>query len=159
MPWLRKWHGRWCAREERSGSPPCGYRRNWPSRCRAWSRFGSAEPLPAARFTRWVGLDGATLGCVADDALSGRERTLRRWIIALAALAGVLVILVLAVVLYWLRFVLPTEPDPFTRGPWVAEVSGTTARIAWRIEPEQPVDVSVATPGGRTIKGNWTAPL
>ncbi|MGB1376823.1 MAG: hypothetical protein ACPG7S_03240, partial [Miltoncostaeaceae bacterium] len=88
---------------------------------------------------------------MADDALSGRERTLRRWIIALAALAGVLVILVLAVVLYWLRFVLPTEPDPFTRGPWVTEVSSTTARIAWRIEPEQPVDVSVTTPGGRTV--------
>jgi predicted phosphodiesterase len=101
--------------------------------------------------TRWAGPDDATLELVADNVLSGRERTLRRWIIALAALAGVLVILVLAVVLYWLRFVLPTEPDPFTRGPWVAEVSGTTARIAWRIEPEQPVDVSVTTPGGRTV--------
>ncbi|MBM3665545.1 MAG: hypothetical protein FJW92_07110 [Actinobacteria bacterium] len=48
--------------------------------------------------------------------LTRRERVLRRWIIALAAIAGVMLILVMAVVLYWLRFVLPTEPDPFSAG-------------------------------------------
>ncbi len=80
-----------------------------------------------------------------------REQVLRRWIVALAALAGVLVILVMAVVLYWLRFVLPTEPDPFTRGPWVASVSATSARLSWEIEPEQPVEIRVTTPAGRTI--------
>jgi len=83
--------------------------------------------------------------------LTRRERVLRRWVIALAATAGVMLILALAVVLYWLRFVLPTEPDPFTRGPWVAAVSPTSARIAWQVEDDQPVDVRVTTPAGRTI--------
>ena len=49
--------------------------------------------------------------------LTGRERVLRRWLIAAAVAVGVLVMLIIAVVIYWLRFVLPTEPDPFTRGP------------------------------------------
>jgi predicted phosphodiesterase len=83
--------------------------------------------------------------------LTRRERLLRRWVIALAATAGVMLILALAVVLYWLRFVLPTEPDPFTRGPWVAAVSPTSARIAWEVEDDQAVDVRVTTPAGRTI--------
>lgn len=88
---------------------------------------------------------------MAAPDLSRRERVLRRWIIALAATSGVMLILALAVVLYWLRFVLPTEPDPFTRGPWVAQVSATSARIAWQVDPAQDVDVRVTTPGGRTI--------
>ena len=90
-------------------------------------------------------------GGVAGTDLTGRERVLRRWIIALAALAGVMLILVMAVVLYWLRFVLPTEPDPFTRGPWVANVSPTSARIAWQVDPEQAVQVRATGPDGRTI--------
>lgn len=90
-------------------------------------------------------------GAVAGADLTGRERVLRRWVIALAAIAGVMLILVMAVVLYWLRFVLPTEPDPFTRGPWVAQVSATSARIAWQVDPEQAVQVRATGPGGRTI--------
>ena len=62
--------------------------------------------------------------------LTPRERGLRRWLIVAAVAVGVLVMLILAIVIYWLRFVLPTEPDPFTRGPWVASVSATRARIA-----------------------------
>ena len=91
-------------------------------------------------------------GGVAGTDLTARERVLRRWIITLAAIAGVMLILVMAVVLYWLRFVLPTEPDPFTRGPWVAEVSSTSARIAWQVDPEQAVQVRATAPDGRTIE-------
>lgn len=90
-------------------------------------------------------------GPMAVPDLSRRERVLRRWIIALAAMAGVMLILALAVVLYWLRFVLPTEPDPFTRGPWVAQVSATSARIAWQIPDDEAVQVRATTPQGRTI--------
>ena len=83
--------------------------------------------------------------------LTPRERVLRRWIIAIAALAGVLVIAVMAVLLYWFRFVLPTDPDPFTRGPWVAAVSPTSARIAWEIPDGEAVQVRAVSPDGRTI--------
>lgn len=88
---------------------------------------------------------------MTDVQLTPRERVLRRWLIALAAVIGVMVIAVLAIVLYWLRFVLPTEPDPFTRGPWVAAVGASSARIAWRVDPDQPVQVRATTPAGRTI--------
>jgi hypothetical protein len=64
---------------------------------------------------------------------------------------GVLIILMLAVVLYWVRFVLPTQPDPFTRGPWVQSVSATQARIGWTIEDDVQVSIVASTPGGRTI--------
>ena len=68
---------------------------------------------------------------MSDTALTPRERGLRRWLIAAAIAVGVLVMLIIAIVIYWTRFVLPTEPDPFTRGPWVASVSATRAHIAW----------------------------
>ena len=106
----------------------------------------AGPPNPAS-----VAGPGATLVPMAAAPLTTRERTLRRWIIALAAVAGVMLILAMAVVLYWVRFVLPTEPDPFTRGPWVAAVSGTTARVAWTIDPQQPVRVRATSPDGRTI--------
>ena len=76
---------------------------------------------------------------------------LRRWIIAIAALAGVLVIVVMAVLLYWFRFVLPTDPDPFARGPWVAAVSPTSARIAWEVPDDEAVQLRAISPAGRTI--------
>ena len=47
---------------------------------------------------------------MTDTALTPRERGLRRWLIAAAIAVGVLIILILAIVLYWMRFVLPTEP-------------------------------------------------
>lgn len=83
--------------------------------------------------------------------LTGRERVLRRWLIAAAVAVGVLVMLIIAVVIYWLRFVLPTEPDPFTRGPWVAAVSATGARIAWDAPAGTAVTVRATTPDGRTL--------
>ena len=83
--------------------------------------------------------------------LTPRERVMRRWIIAIAALAGVLVIAVMAVLLYWFRFVLPTDPDPFTRGPWVAAVSPTSARIAWEIPDAEAVQIRAVSSDGRTI--------
>ena len=59
--------------------------------------------------------------------LTGRERVLRRWLIALATIAGVMLILVMAVVLYWLRFVLPTEPDPLDQS---CKACGASGRVA-----------------------------
>ncbi len=70
---------------------------------------------------------------------------------AVAALAGVMLVLVVAVVIYWLRFVLPTEPDPFTRGPYVAAVSATSARIAWQAPDGTAVTIRATAPDGATI--------
>ena len=88
---------------------------------------------------------------VAHTDLTPREKVLRRWVIALAAGIGVVVMLIVAIVLYWLRFVLPTEPDPFTRGPWVEAVSGTSATLSWRTEGDERVRIRATAPDGRTI--------
>ena len=88
---------------------------------------------------------------MTDTALTPRERGLRRWLIAAAIAVGVLIILILAIVLYWMRFVLPTEPDPFTRGPWVASVAANRARIAWDAPTGTTVTVRATTPDGRTL--------
>ena len=85
------------------------------------------------------------------DTLTSRERVLRRWLIAGAVAVGVLVILIVAIVIYWMRFVLPTEPDPFTRGPWVASVTANRAHIAWDAPAGTAVTVRATAPDGRTL--------
>lgn len=88
---------------------------------------------------------------MSDTALTSRERVLRRWLIGAVVAVGVLALLIIAIVIYWMRFVLPTEPDPFTRGPWVASVSATRARIAWDAPPGTAVTVRATAPDGRTL--------
>jgi hypothetical protein len=83
--------------------------------------------------------------------LTARERGLRRWLVAAAVAVGVLVILIIAIGIYWMRFVLPTEPDPFTRGPWVASVAATSAHVAWDARVGTAVTVRATAPDGRTI--------
>ncbi|MCB0882254.1 MAG: hypothetical protein KDC33_08580 [Thermoleophilia bacterium] len=83
--------------------------------------------------------------------LTGRERRLRRWLVAVAALAALAAVAVGAILFYWARYVLPTEPDPFTRGPFVAAVDRTSAHIAWRIPAGRRVEITATTPSGRTV--------
>ena len=70
---------------------------------------------------------------------------------ATAAFAALMVVLVGVVLVYWFRFLLPTEPDPFTRGPYVVQVDSTTATLRWNVEGDRPVQIRVTTPQGRTI--------
>lgn len=84
-------------------------------------------------------------------AITRRERRLRRWLVGVAALAALLAVAAGFVVFYWSRYVLPTEPDPFTRGPFVAGIGPTSARIAWRIPGGHTVRIVATTPTGRTV--------
>jgi len=93
------------------------------------------------------------MGDGADPrSLTPRERRLRRALVAVSLLAALLAVLVGLVVMYWWRYVLPTEPDPFTRGPYVVSVDETTARLRWRVEGDVPVQIVATAPGGRTVR-------
>jgi hypothetical protein len=72
--------------------------------------------------------------------------------VALAVLAALMAVVVGVVVVYWLRFVLPTEPDPFTRGPYLVQVGTTTATLRWRVDGDAPVRIVATTPDGRTVE-------
>jgi Calcineurin-like phosphoesterase len=83
--------------------------------------------------------------------LTANERRLRRAVVALAVLAALMAIVVGAVVVYWVRFVLPTEPDPFTRGPYLVQVGTTTATLRWKVDGDAPVRITATTADGRTV--------
>ncbi len=84
-------------------------------------------------------------------ALTPRERRLRRALVAAAGLAAVALIAVAAVLFYWSRYLLPPQPDPFTRGPYVTRIGATTATLRWRIADDRPVTIVATTPDGRTV--------
>ena len=83
--------------------------------------------------------------------LTAHERRLRRALIATAVLAALMVVAVGVVVVYWFRYVLPTTPDPFTRGPYLVRVGTTTATLRWRVAGDRPVEIVATTPDGRTL--------
>jgi len=83
--------------------------------------------------------------------LTPHERRLRRALVATAVFAALMVVVVGAVLVYWFRFVLPTKPDPFTRGPYLVQVGTTTATLRWRVEGGHRVEIVATTPDGRTI--------
>ncbi|HJZ61408.1 MAG TPA: metallophosphoesterase [Miltoncostaeaceae bacterium] len=87
----------------------------------------------------------------ADPPLAPNERRLRRALIATAAVAAVMAVFVGVVVVYWVRYVLPTKPDPFTRGPYLVQVGTTTATLRWRVEGRPRVAIVATTPDGRTV--------
>jgi hypothetical protein len=83
--------------------------------------------------------------------LAPHERRLRRALVGAVLFAALMVVLVGVVLVYWFRFVLPTEPDPFTRGPYLVQVGTTTATLRWRVEGDRRVEIVVTTPDGRTL--------
>jgi hypothetical protein len=89
---------------------------------------------------------------VSDAAtLTPNERRLRRVLVGVALVAALLAILVGAVLVYWFRYVLPTKPDPFTRGPYLVQVGTTTATLKWQVEGGRRVEIVATTPDGRTV--------
>jgi hypothetical protein len=82
------------------------------------------------------------------------ERRLRRAVVALAVAAALAVVLVGVVLVYWARYVLPTEPDPFTRGPYLTQVGTTEATLRWRIPGDRRVEIVATTPGGRQVRSS-----
>jgi Calcineurin-like phosphoesterase len=83
--------------------------------------------------------------------LTPNERRLRRALIATAALMALLAVFVGVVIVYWVRYVLPTKPDPFTRGPYLVQVGTTTATLRWRVAGRPRVEIVATTPDGRTV--------
>ena len=71
---------------------------------------------------------------MTDDALTPRERRLRRGLVALAMLSALLVLAVITVLIYWHLYLLGPSGDPFTRGPFVTRLDTTGATLAWSIE-------------------------
>jgi hypothetical protein len=48
-------------------------------------------------------------------------------------------------------YVLPTKPDPFTRGPYLVQVGTTTATLRWNVKGDVPVEIVATTSDGRTV--------
>ena len=89
---------------------------------------------------------------MTDHALTPRERRLRRGLVALAMVCALLVLLVIAVLVYWRLYLLGPSGDPFTRGPFVIRLSTTEATLAWSIEGGRRVELTATGPGG-TVTG------
>jgi len=85
---------------------------------------------------------------MTDQALTPRERRLRRGLVALAMLCAVLVLLVAAVLIYWRLYLLGPTGDPFTRGPFVYRLSTTEAALSWRVDDDRPVELEATGPDG-----------
>jgi hypothetical protein len=83
--------------------------------------------------------------------LSPRERRLRRALIATSLAAATMVLVVGGVIFFWINYILPTQPDPFTRGPYLVQIGTSTATLRWHIPGNTPVDIVATTPDGRTI--------
>lgn len=86
-----------------------------------------------------------------DTTAAADLRRLRRAVVGLAVFAAVVVVVVGTVVVYWVRYVLPTEPDPFTRGPYLVQVGTTSATLRWMVAGSRPVRIVVTRPDGRTV--------
>ena len=82
--------------------------------------------------------------------LHPRERRLRRALVALAMLSAALVLVVVAVLVYWRLYLLGPSGDPFTRGPFVIRLGETTAELAWSISGDRRVSLTATAPDGTT---------
>ena len=78
------------------------------------------------------------------------ERRLRRAVAALAMLCALLVLVVVAVLVYWKLYLLSPSADPFSRGPFVIRLGGTSAQLAWTLPGGRRVDLTAAAPDGTT---------
>ena len=83
-----------------------------------------------------------------DHALTPRERRLRRGLVALAMVCALLVLVIVAVLVYWHMYLLGPSGDPFTRGPFVTRLDTTGATLAWRIGGGEKVELTASGPGG-----------
>lgn len=83
--------------------------------------------------------------------LSPTERRLRRALVIVSVVAGLLAAVIGAIALIATRWILRTTPDPFTRGPYVVHVGRTTATLRWRIDGDHEVRIRATTPDGRSV--------
>lgn len=83
------------------------------------------------------------------------ERLIRRLRLALvlaAMLIGICLVAVIALLVYWNQYLLaPDGSSPFTRGPFVADVSSSEALIRWQGPAAGDVSVVAIAPDGSTV--------
>ena len=75
-------------------------------------------------------------------------RRLRRTLIGVSMLCAVLVLVVVAVLLYWRLYLLEPSGDPFTRGPYLVALSEHGARLRWQLDRDRAVDLRAVSDGG-----------
>ena len=87
---------------------------------------------------------------------SDQTRLIKRLRIALvlvAMLVGICVVAVLGVLFYWNSYLLEQpKSDPFTRGPFVADVSADSAIVRFLGPPADSVTLVAAAPDGTTVE-------
>lgn len=80
-------------------------------------------------------------------------RRLRVALVLLAMLVGLCVLAVLGVLFYWQQYLLEApRDDPFTRGPFVADVSGDSAIVRFSGPDAGSVRLVAAAPDGTTVE-------
>jgi Calcineurin-like phosphoesterase len=95
---------------------------------------------------------------MTQNALTPRERRLRRGLVALAMVCAALVLVVIVVLVYWRLYLLEPSGDPFTRGPFVTRLGTTGATLAWSIDGGRRVELTATGPDGTVTatRGSFT---
>jgi predicted phosphodiesterase len=79
------------------------------------------------------------------------EHRLRRAVAGLAMLSALLVLVVVAVLVYWKLYLLSPSADPFSRGPFLIRLGETSAQLAWTLPGGGRVELTAAAPDGATV--------
>lgn len=94
---------------------------------------------------------GPATSTAAPATLTPRERRLRRALIGVSMLAALALLVVAAVIIYWVLFLLGPSGDPFTRGPYLLRVTATEAQLRWRTSGDQEVRIVAVDEDRRTL--------
>ncbi|HXD68991.1 MAG TPA: metallophosphoesterase [Gaiellales bacterium] len=79
------------------------------------------------------------------------ERRLRWAVVGLAMLCAVLVLVVVAVLVYWKLYLLSPGADPFSRGPFLIRLGQTSAQLAWTLPGGGKAELVATAPDGTTV--------
>jgi hypothetical protein len=78
-------------------------------------------------------------------------RRLRRALIGVSMLCALLVLVVVAVFVYWDRYLLGPSSGPFERGPFLTSLSTDSAALAWTARGNAPVELRAVNPAGSPV--------
>jgi tartrate-resistant acid phosphatase type 5 len=82
------------------------------------------------------------------------ERRLRRVVAGLAMSCALLVLVIVAVLVYWKLYLLSPSADPFSRGPFVTRLGETSAELAWTPPGNGRVQLVATAPDGTSVAGD-----
>jgi len=78
-------------------------------------------------------------------------RRLRLALIGVSMLCALLVLVVVAVFVYWDRYLLGPSSGPFERGPFVTSVAEDSAALAWTARGDDAVELRAVSPTGSPV--------